>query len=249
MNEKLRNHVNILWAAAPKNAKADEIKEELLRNLDDKYHDLLANGYDQTAAFHIALSGIGDLDELFRECGGAEQPAGGQFDTFTESWGAVKQGLQKTPNPTLIVVAIVLILYALLLPGVFIFRFPGGILFNLLSPLCLAAGIGLLVYVFYTNTKSNNRDSVPFDSVSKGDITFKRIVAGILGILLGIFGVHKFYLGFTRTGLFMLLVSVLSIFILAPLIAVIGFVEGILYLVKSDCDFYCDYVVRRRNWF
>jgi hypothetical protein len=70
MNEKLRNHVNILFAAAPKTAKAEEIKEELLTNLNDKYNDLLANGYDSTAAFHIALSDIGNMDELFRECAG-----------------------------------------------------------------------------------------------------------------------------------------------------------------------------------
>jgi len=73
MNDKLCNHVNILFAAAPKNQKAEEIKEELLTNLNDKYNDLLSNGYDSTAAFHIALSGIGDIDELLKECGGTVQ--------------------------------------------------------------------------------------------------------------------------------------------------------------------------------
>jgi len=73
MNDKLCKHVNILFAAAPKNQKAEEIKEELLTNLNDKYNDLLANGYDSTAAFHIALSGIGDIDELLKECGGTVQ--------------------------------------------------------------------------------------------------------------------------------------------------------------------------------
>ena len=69
MNDKLKKHVDILFAAAPKNQKTAEIKEELLTNLNDKYNDLLSNGYDSTAAFHIALSGIGDIDELLRECG------------------------------------------------------------------------------------------------------------------------------------------------------------------------------------
>ena len=69
MNEQLRKHVDILFAAAPKTEKAAEIKEELLTNLNDKYNDLLANGYDSTAAFHVALSGIGDIDELLKECG------------------------------------------------------------------------------------------------------------------------------------------------------------------------------------
>ena len=57
MNDKLKKHVDILFAAAPKNQKTAEIKEELLTNLNDKYNDLLSNGYDSTAAFHIALSG------------------------------------------------------------------------------------------------------------------------------------------------------------------------------------------------
>ncbi|MCL2349549.1 MAG: permease prefix domain 1-containing protein, partial [Planctomycetaceae bacterium] len=76
MNEKLRNHINILFAAAPKNRKAEELKEELLTNLNDKYDDLLKSGYDSTSAFHIALSGIGDIDELFRECRESAESSG-----------------------------------------------------------------------------------------------------------------------------------------------------------------------------
>ena len=249
MNEKLRNHVNILFAAAPKTAKADEIKEELLTNLNDKYNDLLAQGYDSTAAFHIVLSGIGDIDEIFKECGGTKHADSPKFAaSLTESWDAVKKGLNRTPTSSLIVIAIILILFALLLQGGIVFWAP-RVLFLLLAPLCLAAGIGLLVYVFLNNTKSGSYDSAHVDSVTPSDITYKRIVAGILGILLGVFGVHKFYLGFTGTGLIMLLVTVLSIFILSPVMAIIGLVEGILYLVKTDRDFYRDYEVRRRNWF
>ena len=74
MNDKLRKHVDILFAAAPRNQKTAEIKEELLTNLNDKYNDLMSNGYDSTAAFHIALSGIGDIDELLKECGEPVQP-------------------------------------------------------------------------------------------------------------------------------------------------------------------------------
>jgi len=251
MNEKLRNYVNILFAAAPKTAKAEEVKEELLMNLNDKYNDLLANGYDSTAAFHIALSGIGDIDELFKECGGTERADLPKFAaSLEESWDAVKKGLNRTPTSTLISIAIGLILFALLLQGGILFWFwVPGVAFNVLVPLCLTAGIGLVVYVLLNNAKGNNNDSVPFDSAIPGDITFKRIVAGILGILLGMFGVHKFYLGFTGAGLIMLLVTVLSFFILFPVTAIIGFIEGILYLCKSDRDFYRDYEVRRRNWF
>jgi TM2 domain-containing membrane protein YozV len=91
--------------------------------------------------------------------------------------------------------------------------------------------------------------STAFVPVTQDDITFKRIVAGMLGILLGSLGVHKFYLGFVGSGLIMFLITMLSCGILFFIPAGIGFIEGILYLLKSDRDFYRDYEVRRRNWF
>lgn len=55
-----------------------------------------------------------------------------------------------------------------------------------------------------------------------------RWVAGALGILLGYLGVHRFYLGSTGIGLTQLLLTVLSVGILSPIVAIWGIVEGIL---------------------
>jgi len=77
----------------------------------------------------------------------------------------------------------------------------------------------------------------------------KKIVAGILGIVLGGFGIHKFILGYQREGLIMLLVSVLSCFTLAGVMHVIGIVEGIMYLTKSDEEFVRTYIYGRKGWF
>jgi TM2 domain-containing membrane protein YozV len=86
----------------------------------------------------------------------------------------------------------------------------------------------------------------------------RKVPAGILGLLLGQFGIHKFYLGMNRAGATMLLLTlagwvlghILGIFgYLAGAMAVIGFVEGIIYLCKSDSDFYNTYIVRRQEWF
>jgi TM2 domain-containing membrane protein YozV len=76
-----------------------------------------------------------------------------------------------------------------------------------------------------------------------------KIPAGICGILLGTFGVHKFILGYTGAGLIMLLVSVLSCFTLAPAMHLIGIIEGIVYLAKTDDDFVRTYVDGRKEWF
>jgi len=76
----------------------------------------------------------------------------------------------------------------------------------------------------------------------------KKIVAGILGIVVGGFGIHKFILGYQREGLIMLLVSVLSCGMLAGVMHIIGIVEGIIYLTKSDEDFVRTYVQGQKGW-
>ncbi len=84
-----------------------------------------------------------------------------------------------------------------------------------------------------------------------------KIAAGILGILLGCFGVHKFILGYTTAGLIMLLVSILAPVVTCftfgvagtAVMSIIGLIEGIIYLCKSDDEFVRTYVDNRREWF
>lgn len=61
-----------------------------------------------------------------------------------------------------------------------------------------------------------------------------KVVAGILGILLGSLGIHNFYLGKTKIALIQLLVSVISLGFLAPFMGIWGLVEGILILVGHE---------------
>ncbi len=58
-----------------------------------------------------------------------------------------------------------------------------------------------------------------------------KVAAGILALLLGAFGIHNFYLGYTGKALFQLLGTLLSCGILALPIAIWAFIEGILILV------------------
>jgi len=76
-----------------------------------------------------------------------------------------------------------------------------------------------------------------------------KIAAGIFGLLLGCLGIHKFILGFVGAGLIMLLVTLLTCGIAAPLIQLIGMIEGIIYLTKTDSEFVRLYVEGRRDWF
>ncbi len=73
----------------------------------------------------------------------------------------------------------------------------------------------------------------------------KRIVAGVLAIIFGWLGVHKFILGYTQEGVIQLVVSVLT----CGAGGVIGLIEGIIYLTKSDEEFIQTYQVGKKGWF
>ena len=73
----------------------------------------------------------------------------------------------------------------------------------------------------------------------------KKIVAGIFGILLGGLGIHKFYLGYTKEGIIQLIVTVCT----CGIGSVIGLIEGIIYLTKSDEDFVATYITNKKGWF
>jgi TM2 domain-containing membrane protein YozV len=60
-----------------------------------------------------------------------------------------------------------------------------------------------------------------------------KIAAGLLGIFLGAFGVHNFYLGRTGIAVVQLLLTLLSLFFLSWVSAIWGLVEGILILVAK----------------
>ena len=77
----------------------------------------------------------------------------------------------------------------------------------------------------------------------------KKIAAGICGILLGWLGIHKFILGLTVPGIIMLLVTVLTFGLGATVTSLIGLIEGIIYLTKSDDEFYQEYYVNKKGWF
>jgi TM2 domain-containing membrane protein YozV len=81
----------------------------------------------------------------------------------------------------------------------------------------------------------------------------KKILAGILAIVLGSLGIHKFVLGYQKEGIIMLVVTIVLGFFTcgvgASLMGIIGLIEGIIYLTKSDAEFYNTYQVGRKPWF
>ena len=73
----------------------------------------------------------------------------------------------------------------------------------------------------------------------------KRIICGIMGILFGGIGIHRFILGDATGGILRILISLVT----CGAGSIIGFIEGIIYLTKSDADFVQTYQVQKRGWF
>ena len=73
----------------------------------------------------------------------------------------------------------------------------------------------------------------------------KRILCGLLGILLGSLAIHKFILGYTKEGIIQIIISVVT----CGFGGLIGLIEGIIYLTKSDADFVNTYQRNKKGWF
>ncbi|SDZ08169.1 hypothetical protein SAMN05421736_1067 [Evansella caseinilytica] len=65
--ETIRNYLNNMFATLPKTAEVMRLKEDLLVNMEDKYHELINAGKSENEAIGIVISEFGNLDELIKE--------------------------------------------------------------------------------------------------------------------------------------------------------------------------------------
>lgn len=86
-------------------------------------------------------------------------------------------------------------------------------------------------------------------SLSETEISNKKLAAGLTGIFLGAFGVHKFILGYTKPAAIMLVVSLLTCGVGYFVFQVIGIIEGVIYLTKSNAEFASEYLDGQKDWF
>ena len=61
MRQQLIQYVELLFAGAPD---SEEIKMEILQNTLDRYDDLVSQGKSPEAAYRLAITGIGDVNEI-----------------------------------------------------------------------------------------------------------------------------------------------------------------------------------------
>jgi TM2 domain-containing membrane protein YozV len=120
------------------------------------------------------------------------------------------------------------------------------------------------IYYFYKSNKKNQalmseENKQSFEEEAKqtanefkenwNDLTAngenKKVIAGIMAILFGSLGIHKFILGYTKEGVIQIVIT----FLTCGGAGIIGFIEGIIYLTKSDEEFYNTYQIGKRPWF
>lgn len=95
------------------------------------------------------------------------------------------------------------------------------------------------------------------EAFAKGGTENKKILAGILAIILGSLGIHKFILGYQKEGIILLIATVIgyatmcigigAFIVMAT--GLVGLIEGIIYLTKTDEEFYNIYQVGNKPWF
>ncbi|WP_378181082.1 TM2 domain-containing protein [Aquimarina sp. SS2-1] len=81
----------------------------------------------------------------------------------------------------------------------------------------------------------------------------KKILAGVLALVVGGFGIHKFVLGYHKEGIIMLVCTLILGAVTCGfagwVVWVISIIEGIIYLTKSDEEFYQVYQINKKSWF
>ena len=91
------------------------------------------------------------------------------------------------------------------------------------------------------------------EGASVTEVSNKQLAAGLLGIFFGALGLHKFVLGYTASGVIMLVCTLaggaVTCGISSFVMGILGIIEGIIYLTKSPENFKEIYIDSSREWF
>ena len=131
--------------------KSVELKEEILQNLVDKYHDMIAEGRTPEAAYNIAVASIGDMDELLAGLHGAPS---------SESLPAAKEVLDKGRRKSAVLISVAVMMYIMsILPPILL---SDTVFENKLAPalmfIMIAVATALLIYNNLTKPRYQRTD-------------------------------------------------------------------------------------------
>lgn len=132
MERKLREYMDRLFSQAKPTRSTVELKEEMLQNLIEKYHDLLAEGKSEEAAYNIAIASVGDISELLKQIKEEEI----QMPRYTE------EQIERSRRRSALCVSIAVMLYILCVIPVILWDEHGIVAMFAM----VAMATGLLIY-------------------------------------------------------------------------------------------------------
>lgn len=189
MEDKLREHIEQIFSTVPCTVKAVEMKEEILQNLIDKYHDLIAEGKNEQAAYNIAVASIGDVNELL---GSLKSPADAAAAPVTA------QQTSQSKRRGALLTAIAVALY--ILSPVPCILLQDGIVGPVLLFVMVAAATGLLIYKSMTKETYVKKDDTmveEFIEWKQQNDSKKALTKALSGILWTLVVVAYFIVSFT----------------------------------------------------
>lgn len=184
MNERIKTHVEGLFAGSPQTPKILDLKEELLANLNSKYDDLLTGGFTPDDAYRTVIAGIGDISELVRQI---------QNESAFNSHYPMKE-----KKKSALFVAIAVGLYIISPMCVVVFDDPGILMMFAL----IAAATGLLIYNGMTRPRYVKEDETiveefkQWKSESSEKRHLRRSISSVLWpLIVIIYLAFSFYFG------------------------------------------------------
>lgn len=166
MREQLEQYVKLLFAGTPD---SEDMQQEILQNTLDRYDDLLAQGKSPEAAYRLAISGIGDVNELL----GASSPAPAETENVDYRGRPVPSAKKKAMQAVAIGMYICCVV-----PVIALSNMGEGILGVCMMFLLIAAATVLMV--LSADKSEEKKESVILDPVRKSVQNILSTVALVL---------------------------------------------------------------------
>lgn len=182
MEERLVNHIDILFDSMPQSENTNEIKEEILQNSIDKYYDLVNEGNDAETAYSKTVASIGDI-----------------YGLFANSRNDIDKKIEKQRKKSALLVSISVIMYICSIIPCIIFSEVGlELLAVSLMFAMIAVATGLLIYNGMTKYKPVAQETMvnDFKQWQSGKPSDKQMKSQVSGIIWSIIFILYFVISF-----------------------------------------------------
>lgn len=158
MEQRIKNYIDGLFRDAPQTVQADGVRGEITANTLDRFRELKDSGMDEEAAFHAAISGIGDIHELLDE-----------YSKNLSDAGEADDGKARRTKALLISLAVALYIISVV-PVILI---PAGTLGICLMLVIVAAATGLIIYAgSYLKAPGGRSTSEECEQDAGGEVSY-----------------------------------------------------------------------------